>query len=169
MISAINSLNIGKYQQKSQKSSGFGSKSLVMAPPENFQTVVKDFLHIGAYIQKYEELQFLVWEKGVRNVLSFLNPFSELLKNEKKFIIQHNKSYPDYKITFNSLPWGVHRDIYEPGGGLTFDCLQNPLVKTINSLKDPVYMHCIAGLHMSWSAAELIQKAIGQGKINLKI
>jgi len=62
----------------------------------------------GGVIDTAEEFNYTIWEKGVKTILSFLDPCNKdesiMLQNERKLINQHNQKYPDHHINFNSLP-----------------------------------------------------------------
>ena len=133
----------------------------------NFSPVARNVLYKGGTIDKAEEFNYVIWQKGVRTILSFLDPEKdkekEFLKKELKLIGSHNQKYPDHKITFDVLP------LWSSTLRTETSKIKKMLIERIKSLPKPVYMHCLAGEHCAKDMAELFREAAREGKINLKI
>lgn len=128
--------------------------------PERFKAVEEGVLYKGASITKQEEFNSIVYEKGVRSIISFLP--ANLSWKELDFVDKFNTSHPNYPIShsvINLWDCGIKSE-RRPG-------LEAEFVRKVNELPKPIYMHCLAGIHISGEMEQVFKQAVKDGSIQL--
>ncbi|HSA06472.1 MAG TPA: hypothetical protein P5556_04775 [Candidatus Gastranaerophilales bacterium] len=132
--------------------------------PRNFKAVKEDFLYRGGTIQTQQQMDFLIHEKGIKSVLSLINPNSErnkiFLRNEIPLI---NNAKEKTGLNFDYYDcFFKQSDIYKNEQKYI-----NEYAEIINKLPKPIYVHCFMGSGTSDCMEDIFRKANKQGLIIL--
>ncbi|HSA06471.1 MAG TPA: hypothetical protein P5556_04770 [Candidatus Gastranaerophilales bacterium] len=126
--------------------------------PSLFRAIKPDFLYRGGKINSKGELDFLIEEKGIKSILSLVDPntvFGPSLSKEISLINQaknHADIVFDYFDYFKNNLKGDQK-------------LIESYAKKINGLPKPIYAHCYAGLDLSDTMTQVFLDANKQGLI----
>jgi len=140
-------------------------------PPHNFTVVRDNFLYRGGALSKEleniepaKQFKFLL-SKKIKSILCFLNPkkYGYLIEEELNLIEEHNKNNPYDKIKLDFLPcWESKKEFNAQRKEIKTEFAQK-----IYTLPKPIYMHCLAGIHLSEDMEFIFKEAVQEGKIEL--
>ncbi len=130
--------------------------------PDNFKEIKKEFLYRGGVIQNQAQLDFLIHEKGIKSVLSFINPYSQ---EDKKFLKTElpliNNAKEKTGLNFDYYDCFLRRDeIYENEQKYITEYAEK-----INKMPKPIYAHCFHGSDTSKWMEDIFWKAHKQNLI----
>jgi len=155
MKNTLNTLSFGKISE----------------PPHNFTVISDNFLYRGGALSKeienkdpIKQLRFLLAKK-VKSILCFLNPeeYRYLLEEELFILSEHNKNNPHEKIRLEFLPCWLSKQEFNAQRGK----IKTGFAEKIQELPKPIYMHCLAGNHVSEDMEFIFKEAVQEGKIKL--
>lgn len=124
--------------------------------PTNFYAVEKDFLYKGGVITDREQLERLIFEKGVRSVINLTDPTFPLVKKEREFIDEFNENHPEYPIYFVSFKFD---------GREGRSAFEGRFIKQIAEMPKAIYMHCTVGTDTTGMMVKEFQRLVQSGKI----